>query len=151
MKPCAKCGVHKHYSQFYANPNMTSGLLNACKLCSNAYNKAHGIIWRHSWSGMRRLLYHRIKIRVRHDPNYQRRAFAFTWYEFAEWLTERDAELWTMFEKWRSNGFPRKFAPSIDRIDNDKGYTLDNIQLLTQADNARKDSGAWARKIKHAA
>lgn len=42
--------------------------------------------------------------------------------EFIQWFIERD--------------FP---GCSVDRIDNTKNYTLDNIQMISLADNIRKD------------
>jgi hypothetical protein len=44
-------------------------------------------------------------------------------------------------------GMNRLFLPSIDRIDNNKGYTIDNIRIVTQGYNNLKniynDSEVW--------
>lgn len=48
------------------------------------------------------------------------------------------------YQKWQNSGFKRKFAPSVDRIDNNKDYTLDNIQFIQQNLNSKKD---WQYKI----
>lgn len=40
---------------------------------------------------------------------------------------------------WASNGFNRWDSPSIDRIDSTKGYTADNIQWLSFANNCEKN------------
>src|ERR1019366_3715766 len=42
------------------------------------------------------------------------------------------------FSAWEASGYPLGLSPSIDRIDNALGYTLDNIQILTQSENASK-------------
>lgn len=42
------------------------------------------------------------------------------------------------YKNWQDNNYRRKFAPSIDRIDNTKGYTLDNMQFLNNNENALK-------------
>lgn len=39
---------------------------------------------------------------------------------------------------WALSGYIRAMAPSLDRIDNSKGYLKTNIQFLTQSQNARK-------------
>jgi len=46
-----------------------------------------------------------------------------------------------LFEQWVSSGYKRSLAPSIDRIDHTQGYRADNIQFITQSENARK--GCW--------
>ncbi len=49
---------------------------------------------------------------------------------------------------WKENDFKRGFAPSIDRIDSNKGYTLDNLQFLSNIENARKEFG-YPVKLKY--
>lgn len=44
-----------------------------------------------------------------------------------------------IYKEWQTNNFQRKYAPSIDRIDNSKGYTLDNLQFIPQRINSVKD------------
>jgi hypothetical protein len=39
---------------------------------------------------------------------------------------------------WVDSGFTPKLVPSIDRIDNNKGYTIDNIRWLSKSDNSKK-------------
>jgi hypothetical protein len=48
------------------------------------------------------------------------------------------------WNNWKLTDFKRGNAPSIDRIDNTKGYTLDNLQWLKHCDNGKKD---WAFKM----
>lgn len=44
-----------------------------------------------------------------------------------------------LYKNWQVNEFKRKFSPSIDRIDNNKDYTLDNIQFIQHNINSKKD------------
>lgn len=44
----------------------------------------------------------------------------------------------TLFAMYIQSGYRRKYAPSIDRIDTTKGYTLDNMQWLFNFENAAK-------------
>lgn len=45
----------------------------------------------------------------------------------------------TLFHAWKNAGHPFKLSPSIDRIDNDKDYVIDNLQFLTHSQNSSKD------------
>lgn len=62
----------------------------------------------------------------------------FTMDEFKQFI-ERTSfrELWDI-HKCKPDG--HKTLPSIDRIDNTRGYFLDNMQILTMAENARKSN-----------
>jgi len=43
-----------------------------------------------------------------------------------------------LHEAWKYSNFNRKLTPSIDRIDNKKGYTVDNMQWMTLSNNSSK-------------
>lgn len=45
-----------------------------------------------------------------------------------------------MFEEWVKSGYSKAKKPTIDRINNKKGYKKDNIQLLAWADNRFKQT-----------
>lgn len=44
-----------------------------------------------------------------------------------------------LFSTYKRYGGKRKHAPSIDRIDNTKGYVIGNLQFLTVGENSRKE------------
>lgn len=62
----------------------------------------------------------------------------FVW----EILTKR-VDLWKSWLKqmkiYKASGWSYKERPTIDRIDSSKGYSLDNIQVLSSIDNSLKD------------
>ena len=43
-----------------------------------------------------------------------------------------------LYREWRRNNYNRWFAPSCDRINDSKPYTLDNLQLMTWKENSLK-------------
>jgi len=45
--------------------------------------------------------------------------------------------IWTA---WTDSGRMRRLTPSVDRIDKDKGYTLDNMEWVTVAENTRREN-----------
>lgn len=51
-----------------------------------------------------------------------------------------DPEFLRLFVNWQQNEFKRKFAPSIDRIDNEKGYKIDNLRFTSHYENSTKDT-----------
>ena len=57
--------------------------------------------------------------------------------EFIRWLIE-DTEYRILRLAWQESGYQKNLAPSIDAIDPNIGYTLDNIQLLTWKENNQK-------------
>ena len=50
-----------------------------------------------------------------------------------EWMLQRNYTV--MWQNWVDSNYERWMSPSIDRLDNLKSYSLDNIQLVTWKDN----------------
>ena len=46
----------------------------------------------------------------------------------------------SLFNNYVSNSFPRKLSPSVDRINPDLGYTLENMEWVTMSENSRRSS-----------
>ena len=42
------------------------------------------------------------------------------------------------YYSWKISGYKSKYSPSFDRIDDYKGYSFDNIQIMTWQDNRDK-------------
>lgn len=60
--------------------------------------------------------------------------------EFYSWAKSRRFKL--MFEAYKDSGFDRKLAPSVDRIDSSKGYSIDNMEWVTHSENSRRGNMA---------
>jgi len=57
--------------------------------------------------------------------------------EFLKFI-DNNKEYKKLHHIWQENGFPRKLAPSVDRINNKGHYTLKNIQIMTAYENSLK-------------
>lgn len=61
---------------------------------------------------------------------------SYSLFELKDWFLSQDSfrELYTA---WKESGYEKWLAPSADRIDNNRGYSLDNIRLMTWQENAQ--------------
>lgn len=87
--------------------------------------------------GMINKMFNSIQGRVKKPTRYKGRQLEFD----REWFVDfasRSPELKKLHSDWVKSNYLRKMSPSVDRIDNDKGYTKNNIQFLTLSDNASK-------------
>lgn len=50
-----------------------------------------------------------------------------------------DKSFLNLYKIWQESGFKRGDSPSIDRIDNKKDYTIDNMQFIKHTINTGKD------------
>jgi hypothetical protein len=57
--------------------------------------------------------------------------------EFYEWALS-SKEFHDMYEAWKQSDYDRKLAPTVDRIDSSKGYTIDNMEWVTHSENSRR-------------
>ena len=66
---------------------------------------------------------------------------AYTRVELYMWFLKQENSD-RLYQAWVKSGFLRSKAPSVDRLDDAKGYSFDNIQLITTEQNnksANKD------------
>lgn len=59
--------------------------------------------------------------------------------DFYQWANA-DNEFHRLFREWELSGYDIKFTPSVDRIDSQQGYELENIEWVTQSENSRRGS-----------
>jgi len=60
---------------------------------------------------------------------------------FIEWSKNHPSFL-SLFKRWGMSGYDRKLTPSVNRIDSNRGYTLDNIEWITFSQNCALGSQA---------
>ena len=130
MKKCTQCT--KLTDNFSRNVTAKDDLQSVCRKCNakniSAFRKTRkGIvasIFQHQKSHSKR--------RGHAEPEYSQEALE-------EWMFSQEG-FEGLYNDWCEGGFKTKDKPSIDRIDNEKGYSFDNIQLTTWEGNLRNEA-----------
>lgn len=127
---CTKCLQEKDISCFNKRSNVKSGVTSHCKSCMKKSKKD----FRRTISGVISTIYEgqcsHSKTRGHSRPTYTK-----------EWLKNfivNNKDFYNMYNKWVDSEYLRELKPSIDRLDDFKGYSEDNIRLVTWGENDRK-------------
>lgn len=133
-KICTSCNKEKSLKFFNKNKNFPDGLQYQCKQCHTEKTKQYsrtklGII---------------TKIYSTQRANSKKRNHELPKYTKAElkvWLL-KNPKFHILFSNWENSNYETDLFPSLDRINNSKGYSFDNIQIVTwkeNRDNAARD------------
>lgn len=127
MKTCKDCGEEKEPCMFY-------GVQNECKECTKkrvrANSKRVGNAYDFSEKGVFRVIY---KSQKRHQKLRGHGEMPYTKQDLVLWCKKNGFD--ALFSEWVKSGYKTPLKPSVDRLDDFKGYSLDNIQLGTWQDN----------------
>ena len=130
VKLCTTCDLDKELSAFSIDRSSKSGRQSRCKLCDKkrlqSYRKTVGGFITHLYDHQKRSS----KQRGHAPPEYTRE-------ELKEWLLAQE-NFKPLFNSWVASGYYKDLIPSVDRLDDYKGYSLDRIQLVTWLENKLK-------------
>jgi hypothetical protein len=130
MKTCTMCGELKSRSLYFAKSDSFDGLQNECKVC----NKSRTDAYSRTRKGFISKTYSSQKLRSKrrgHDlPSYTKE-------ELFRWAFSQ-SEIISLWDNWVKSGYRKGLRPSIDRIDDSKHYSFDNVQLMTWDENDKK-------------
>lgn len=137
MKICTVCNQIKELGSFYKDKRKSDGLQMECKSCNSARTRAYF----RTKAGLLTQIYgsQRSNSKPRgHQPP------AYTKDKLQVWMLEQDI-FHKLYKKWKKSGYKKMLSPSVDRLDDSKGYSFDNIQLLSWQQN--KDKGYESREV----
>lgn len=127
QKKCAKCNVFKPINNFYKhfwNKDKRSG---SCKNC----DKEKVIARYRTKTGLITHIYSNQKIDSiarGHNPP------AYTKQVLSDWFFEQGNFI-LLYNNWVDSNYSKRLTPSVDRLNDNLGYSLDNIQLITWREN----------------
>lgn len=126
VKYCTKCETNKPTKCFSKNKSSKDGFQYWCKDCVIKDSR--------TISGVIRKIYSRQRESCRnrgHEfPTYSR-------IELETWVSTQPL-FFALYQDWVNSNYERDLAPSIDRKDDYKSYTFDNIQVMSWEDNRTK-------------
>ena len=77
--------------------------------------------------------------RVRNLPTYKGKKVLFSRDEFIKFIS-KDKNFPLLYENWVKSDYSNRLAPSVDKIDNEGDYSLDNIQIMAKGENTSKSN-----------
>jgi len=130
-KKCPKCKVVKTREGFGLDNRRTDKMQCWCRECTNNSKR----YFYRTEKGVLSSIYNSQKNssikRNHHQPMYTREQL-FSWATSQKIFNE-------LYNQWVASGFETSKRPSVDRLDESKGYSFDNIQLMTWGENSYKD------------
>lgn len=149
IKQCCRCKEIKPVSFFTKNNAAKSKLASHCKKCDSAASKRQkekdpekAKLNCRKYAATRRLDF-KFRLQMLVNASKQRavlknREHSITVDDLlALWPTDGNCPVFGFPLQFNSGGF-RETSPSVDRIDSTRGYTLDNIQILSWKANRIK-------------
>ena len=132
QRVCKRCNSNKDIDMFPKNKNKLWGYGYTCKECSSLiikdyYKTKDGVI-KAIYDGQ----IHSSKYRKMNMPEY-------SFEELKDWVYSQIELFDSIYNNWVHSGYVKHTKPSIDRVDDYKGYRFDNIQIMTFEENRRKN------------
>ena len=126
MKTCSVCKKNLPLDMFNKQSTGKQGVRADCKDCLKRFIRSkHGVINQMYSSSISRT---------------KKKGFtpvSFTKEELEKWVYSRK-EFHILYDEWVLEDYPTALKPSLDRLDDYKGYSLDNIRIVTANTNVKR-------------
>jgi len=126
-KMCTKCNEDKPLSEYCVRKERASGYASLCRECVRKLGKEY----RKTKSGLLKTLYH-MQVRNSKARGHDKPLYSSS--EFVKKFIDDDI-FNELYSNWVDSDYDVYCRPSADRIDNDKGYSFQNINMVTWAEN----------------
>lgn len=127
---CATCKIEKHKKEFNKRTDRKKGICSSCKKCT-AEKKRN---YRKTIDGLISRIYEN---QILHSKDRKHNPPLYTKKELKEWLFSQEL-FYKLYDNWKKSNYKKELCPSIDRKNDYKGYSIDNIQLMTWEENRKK-------------
>lgn len=150
-KTCIICGVEQDISEFGRQKETRDGHVNQCRTCLNerqrTRRKKNGNAITHKYEKTKKgfLMREYRNMQSRVTGVQKKKSHLYLGKEllprsdFYEWALKQPS-FWNLFKVWEHFNYDRKWTPTVDRIDSDRGYVLDNVEWVTHSENSRRGS-----------
>lgn len=126
-KKCTKCNIEKSILEFNKNKKHKDGLTYKCKKCIRNYKLKYNRSLLNKIKIIYRQQFYKSKQRGHDTPSYNINQFINYCLNSKKFIK--------LYDNWVINDYDSLYAPSIDRLDDYKGYSFDNIQVVTWREN----------------
>ncbi len=120
---CTKCKIYKPYSEFHIHKDCVNGYNTVCKECRKPISKASYETWS---------VEYKLWTRAMSRAKQRNREFSIAISDIV--IPERCPVL------NKKLIYNTEYAPSLDRLDSSKGYTKDNIRVISRRANTLKNN-----------
>jgi len=138
-KKCIFCKKRKGLASFNKDASRLDGISNKCRICIHSYQKEHFAKYHTTVNGYLMHTYNNMKKRVEgrnsSHPKYWAGKQILPQDAFLSW-SKNHPDFLKLFKRWKMSGGDRKLSPSVNRMDSQKGYTLDNMEWITHSQNS---------------
>lgn len=129
QKTCNKCLITQCLANFSVARSNKDGYSNKCKKCKSKYTQNYTRTLIGKITQIYNCQLSSSKDRKHSKPSYTKK-------ELINWLLKNGFE--NLFNQWVASDYKKHLSPSVDRLDDFKGYSFDNIRLVTWDKNRDK-------------
>ena len=129
-KVCPCCGIKKPCFMYTKLKSSNTGLYHYCKPCAKKLALSHS----RTKKGLSAQI---LQNQQRSSKKRNHPKLPYTLEQFRTWLYSQP-NFEKLYNNWVKSNYKKNLIPSVDRLDDYKGYSFDNIRLVTWGVNCRR-------------